>query len=421
MLTSSPRVSSVPMDSTAHVMGRSERSAKRGLRVDRRSESRPAGRARPAAARAAPRCAARPRGRSAQEPPLATAHRGRSPAPRDPLGHVAGEVVEPEGRVAVRVRADGVRARRAPRAHGPVAEAPGGAAADRARVAPGVAARRVHGRTRRRRSTRPRSAAGRRAARRSLASSRVTPLGGARPTSSAVAAPCARASPRRRRCGSACTRIVRGATRPSASQSDGPTAIAPPGRATRTSGASQPVRPSRQRRGARPGRHQAPRARSRRSPARSARPRRRPRRASPSATGTRHATTSAIAPAIARRTAPRRHFSTRSFSTPMPVDLDLERVARDERADALGRAREDHVARLERHHAAHVGDERRARRRSCASVAAVLPRLRRSTTQRTRACARVELRLDPRADGAEGVEALGARELDVLASAGRAR
>ena len=121
-------------------------------------------------------------------------------------------------------------------------------------------------------------------------------------------------------------------------------------------------------------------------------------------------TSSTMAIATGRFTA---YFPTSSFSVPMPSISTSSTSPRHERPDALGRAGEDDVARLEGHHAADVGHERGHVEDHVLRLA-VLARL--AVDAALDAHARgVERGLDQRPDGAEGVEALAARELHVLA------
>src|SRR5690606_14514096 len=94
------------------------------------------------------------------------------------------------------------------------------------------------------------------------------------------------------------------------------------------------------------------------------------------------------------------------------LDADADLVADLQRADSRGRAGQDHVAGDQRHDGADVGDQGGDVVDELAGAPG-LPDLavdRRGERQVTG----VEVGLDPRAERAEGVEALGPGELDVL-------
>ena len=421
MLTSSPRVSSVPIDSTAHVMGTTSRVAQprpvkgdttqrkptRGSRAStgssRRAQTRSsAARSRgPGAALGDPGAAGRDATHSATLPARSWRPSGESPSGWAPT----------------------VSGPSAPRAHGPRPEAPRGASANGAGVAPRIARGGVAADTA---ATIHSSSVGRRPPRawrrRPPASARVMRARRARrvrrASPAAGAARCAHAplaSPRTRRCGTPPRGSCAARTRPSASQSDGPTAIVVSGTSTRTSGASHPAARARAARGtgAPPQTHRAPRRE--RSPA----PQRAPSsldRASATPDGDQRRPTVAASTSAAAIGAPSRsRRATRSASTPMPLDLDLERVARDERPDALGRPRRG-SRRPAR--ASSCGSRTRrasARRRSCAPSsrpAAGSPLTRQRTRDVARGSSSVSIHGPTRA---ERVEALRARELHVLA------
>ena len=157
----------------------------------------------------------------------------------------------------------------------------------------------------------------------------------------------------------------RGATRPSASQSDGPTAIVVSGTdddvAARRTPCSNDERRGTRARGAphaSPSRAHAPRS----TRPHAEHPRRTARLGAATVATTRDASRPRRRRASARPRRTRRGFTSRratrrarrcrSMST-------VDAVPGDERADAFGRAGDEEIARLERHHAAHVRDERR--------------------------------------------------------------
>ena len=92
-------------------------------------------------------------------------------------------------------------------------------------------------------------------------------------------------------------------------------------------------------------------------------------------------------------------------------DRDLDGVFVDERADAGGGAGRDDVAGQERHHAGNPTDEKRAgidHERGAAGLAEIAV-----DAGFDDDVGGIELGFDVRADGAEGVEAFGAGELDI--------
>src|SRR3954463_850055 len=95
------------------------------------------------------------------------------------------------------------------------------------------------------------------------------------------------------------------------------------------------------------------------------------------------------------------------------LDRDLDLVTGVHGTDTLGGAGEDHVAGQQRHHAGDVGDQGRYVEDQVGG-AAVLLDLAVEEGLHTQV-ADVQIGLDPRPEGAEGVEALGPGELPVLA------
>src|SRR2546428_9730401 len=95
-----------------------------------------------------------------------------------------------------------------------------------------------------------------------------------------------------------------------------------------------------------------------------------------------------------------------------PLDLHFHRVTLLQRADAGRRTGEDHVAGFQRHHRSDELEKYAAGKQHDAG-AAVLPHIA-VDARAEREIGRIELRFDARADGAERVEALAARELHIL-------
>src|ERR1051326_1419037 len=95
-----------------------------------------------------------------------------------------------------------------------------------------------------------------------------------------------------------------------------------------------------------------------------------------------------------------------------PFDLHFDGVAGVQRSDACRRAGEDHIAGKERHHLRDELDDRVAFEAHLLGVAVLLDR---AVHARLNAQARgIEIALDVRAEGTEGVEGLGAGELHVF-------
>src|ERR1044072_4192022 len=97
---------------------------------------------------------------------------------------------------------------------------------------------------------------------------------------------------------------------------------------------------------------------------------------------------------------------------PDACDLALYRVPFEQRADARGRARRDKVTGVERHDVRDVADEE-GDGEGHGARAPALPDFAVDARFGAQVC-RVESGYEVRADGAEGVEGLGARKLNVL-------